>query len=99
MAVAFVGLEHVDVERLAQRLGNAEFEEFTAAILLDIHGVIVRHTLRGHDANFEARAHHGEFRFNVIRIHTFFGCGPARVGRNTRVSRGAGRIRITRFGL
>jgi len=35
MAVAFVGLEHVDVERLAQRLGNAEFEEFTAAILLD----------------------------------------------------------------
>jgi hypothetical protein len=27
--------------------------------------------LRGRDADFEACAHHGEFGFNVFRIHMF----------------------------
>ena len=71
MPIAFVGLEHIHVERIAQSLGHAEFEEFTVTILLDVHGVITRSPLRGRDADFEARTHTGEFGFNVIRIHRF----------------------------
>jgi hypothetical protein len=71
MPVALVGLEHIHVERVAQGFGHAEFEKFTVTILLDVHGIIIRCTLRGRDADFEARTHHGEFGFNVIRIHMF----------------------------
>jgi hypothetical protein len=40
------------------------------AILLDVHGIILRYTLRGHDANFESRAQEGELALNWLRIHT-----------------------------
>lgn len=71
MPIAFVGLEHIHIERIAQWLGHEEFEEMAVTILLDVHGVVVRPTLRGRDADFEACAHNGEFGFKMIRIHTF----------------------------
>ena len=71
MPIAFVGLKHIHVERIAQTLRHAEFEEFTVTIPLDVQGVIVQSTLRGRDADFEARTHHGEFGFKMIRIHKF----------------------------
>ena len=71
MAIAAVGLKNIEVDRLTHWFRHAQFEEITAAILLDVHGVIIRATLRGHDADFEARAHHGKFGFNVFRIHRF----------------------------
>jgi len=60
---------------------------------------VLAHGQAGSAFESEVSAYDGEFRFHVIRVHTFFGCGPARVGRKTRVSRGAGRTRMTRFGL
>jgi hypothetical protein len=55
--------------------------------------------LVGRDAEFEARAQHGEFGFDMICIHTVLSFGPARAARTVSVAFGAGRIRMTRFGL
>jgi hypothetical protein len=99
MPIPLVGLEDVYVERFAQLLRHAEFEELTVTILLDVDGVVVQITMRRRNAEFKACAHHGKFGLNVICIHMFSICGftPNRAGRKTNVSF-AGLIRI-RIGL
>ena len=72
-------LHHGNVQRFSQMSGHAQFEELTAVIPSDVHGIVVgtlslaipRAPLRRDLTQFQASAHGREFGLKVFCIHTF----------------------------
>jgi hypothetical protein len=79
MALLRIGLEDGRFKRFAQVRRNAELEELTSTITLNIHGIVhwidplaVAHLPARRDlTHFQARTHFTEPGLNLFRIHTF----------------------------